>query len=129
MTYFKRHISRGVGFLMLLLFTGYYGGITMFYHSHVVNGRVITHSHPYKKTANDNASFPGHSHGKGEFVLLKYFHQTGFQQPLKPNVPPPTFCCIFVVAYPDNDPISSAPTGISRLRAPPAFNVFSESMA
>lgn len=31
-----------------LLFISYWGGITLFTHSHVVNGVVIVHSHPFK---------------------------------------------------------------------------------
>lgn len=31
-----------------LLFITYLGGITLFTHSHVVNGVIIVHSHPFK---------------------------------------------------------------------------------
>ncbi|AVM52625.1 hypothetical protein JN06_00645 [Bacteroides zoogleoformans] len=31
-----------------LLFIAYWGGITLFTHSHVVNGVIISHSHPFK---------------------------------------------------------------------------------
>ena len=31
-----------------LLFISYLGGITLFTHSHVVNGVIIVHSHPFK---------------------------------------------------------------------------------
>ena len=31
-----------------LLFIAYLGGITLFTHSHVVNGVIISHSHPFK---------------------------------------------------------------------------------
>ena len=31
-----------------LLFIAYLGGITLFTHSHVVNGVIIVHSHPFK---------------------------------------------------------------------------------
>lgn len=31
-----------------LLFVAYLGGITLFTHSHVVNGVIIVHSHPFK---------------------------------------------------------------------------------
>jgi hypothetical protein len=59
------------GFL-LALFCGYMISITCFSHSHVVNGQLVTHSHPYKGTP-DN---PGHSHTSTQFIsiaLLSYF--------------------------------------------------------
>ena len=33
---------------LLLLFIAYWGGLTLFTHSHVVNGVIIVHSHPFK---------------------------------------------------------------------------------
>lgn len=35
-------------FFLPILFIFYFGGITLFTHTHVVNGVIIVHSHPYK---------------------------------------------------------------------------------
>lgn len=35
-------------YILPLLFIAYLGGITLFTHSHVVNGVIIVHSHPFK---------------------------------------------------------------------------------
>lgn len=35
-------------FVLPLLFLTYWGGISLFNHSHVVNGVIIVHSHPFK---------------------------------------------------------------------------------
>lgn len=35
-------------YFLPLLFLTYWGGVTLFTHSHVVNGVIIVHSHPFK---------------------------------------------------------------------------------
>lgn len=46
--------------LVILLFVGYYVNCTMFWHSHIINGVLITHSHFYgvEHTASEDG---GHS--------------------------------------------------------------------
>lgn len=44
---------------LLLLFLNYVGGITLFPHTHVIDGKIITHSHPY---ASGSSGHPGHTH-------------------------------------------------------------------
>ena len=46
-----------------VLFISYMAGITLFTHSHVVNGVTIVHSHPFKKGSE-------HSHTTVEFQLI-----------------------------------------------------------
>ena len=53
-----------------VLFISYMAGITLFTHSHVVNGVTIVHSHPFKKGVE-------HSHTTVEFQLLHFL--THFQ--------------------------------------------------
>lgn len=45
-----------------VLFISYMAGITLFTHSHVVNGVTIVHSHPFKKGGE-------HSHTTVEFQI------------------------------------------------------------
>lgn len=44
----KKHLTPVLRFFLPLIFIAYLGGITLFTHSHVVNGVIIVHSHPFK---------------------------------------------------------------------------------
>ena len=48
-----------------VLFISYMAGITLFTHSHVVNGVTIVHSHPFKKGTK-------HEHMSVEFQLIHF---------------------------------------------------------
>ncbi|OUN69018.1 hypothetical protein B5G10_12025 [Barnesiella sp. An55] len=50
-------------FFLPILFISYIGCISLFTHTHVVNGVTIVHSHPYKSDAH-------HSHTATEFQLI-----------------------------------------------------------
>lgn len=57
---------------LLLLFLAYNGSITLFTHSHTINGKFVTHSHPF--------SPKGHQHSSSEvqhISLLTDFNATG----------------------------------------------------
>jgi hypothetical protein len=57
---------------LFVLFCSYTVNITCFVHSHIVDGHLVTHSHPYKGTP-DN---PGHCHTTAQFIyiaLLSHF--------------------------------------------------------
>lgn len=53
---------------LLLLFIGYYGSIALFYHSHIINGDTIVHSHPYRT---DSHGLPLHSHTDKGFITIQ----------------------------------------------------------
>ncbi len=40
---------------LLLLFVSYFSGISLFTHTHVVNGVVIAHSHPFAKDKHNHS--------------------------------------------------------------------------
>lgn len=44
----KKHLTTVLKLFLPLIFIVYLGGITLFTHSHVVNGVIIVHSHPFK---------------------------------------------------------------------------------
>lgn len=50
-------------YFLPILFISYIGCISLFTHTHVVNGVTIVHSHPYKSDAH-------HSHTTTEFQLI-----------------------------------------------------------
>ncbi len=43
----KDRTRKIIGLLLVVLFAGYYGGTTLFYHVHEIDGVKIVHSHPY----------------------------------------------------------------------------------
>ncbi len=51
-----------ISLILTLLFTVYYGCITLFPHVHYVNNIPITHSHPY--------SNPSHSHSSAAMTII-----------------------------------------------------------
>jgi hypothetical protein len=61
---------------LLLLFIGYYGCITLFYHSHLVNGHLITHSHPYKHSS----PFEKHSHSGKAYLLIDQLNKINCEE-------------------------------------------------
>ncbi len=64
----NKGIGKTLRILLVLLFLGYYGGITLFPHSHVINGITIIHSHPYKSDKGNNSPTSPHT-GKELLVI------------------------------------------------------------
>jgi hypothetical protein len=61
----------------------------MFYHTHIVNGVSITHSHPFK-LPEKKGPVNNHSHSTAEYILLQQFCETSitdsiFNTPLIPD--------------------------------------------
>ena len=74
-----------------LLFIAYLGGITLFTHSHVVNGVIIVHSHPFKG-----------QHEHTEVQLETIFYLASFVSsslPLLPLPLPPITRIFLFLAY------------------------------
>jgi hypothetical protein len=55
------------GYFFLVLFICFYGSITFFNHTHIVNGDTIVHSHPYKADKEGN---PTHQHTSNGYLLI-----------------------------------------------------------
>jgi hypothetical protein len=56
-------------YFFLLLFLGFFGSITFFYHAHIVDGVTIVHSHPFKK---DVHGLPLHSHSDKGYITIQF---------------------------------------------------------
>ena len=121
-------IHKGIGkslkILLLLLFLGYYGGITLFPHSHVINGITIIHSHPYKSDKSSNSPALPHT-GKELLViqLLSELITTAFSLCIASLIIRTLLQEILVI------PIRSGyskPGGnrVDSLRAPPSYKLF-----
>ncbi len=54
---------------LLLLVVSYVGGISLFPHSHIVDGKVVVHSHPY---AAGTAERPGHNHSATAIFAISH---------------------------------------------------------
>ena len=65
MKFWRKNIMK---YFLLILFLGYFGSITLFSHTHIVDGVSITHSHPYNPFSNEDPS--NHAHSKAEFVHI-----------------------------------------------------------
>jgi hypothetical protein len=60
-----------ISICLLALFISYLTNITFFVHTHIVNGQVITHSHPYCGTS-DN---PDHGHSAAQIHAIVQLSQ------------------------------------------------------
>ena len=97
-----------------VLFISYMAGITLFTHSHVVNGVTIVHSHPFKKGSE-------HSHTTVEFQLIHLLsHVLVTDSGLIPTffVAALSLLCILFVRPQIEQFYRSCP-GVISLRAPP----------
>jgi hypothetical protein len=65
----ENRLNKVFKYCLLTLFIGYYGSITLFYHSHIVLGETIVHSHPYKTGSN---GYPLHSHTDKGYITIQF---------------------------------------------------------
>ena len=104
-------------FFLPLLFLTYWGGVTLFTHSHVVNGVIIVHSHPFKA---------GHQHTESQAETIFFLdHYVASSVPVL-LVAVPCFCALLgllVVARTSRLCLRRPEDGIC-LRAPPACVFF-----
>jgi len=60
---------------LTLLFVVYYFSATLFFHSHVINGKEIVHSHFYWTTSNTDGERVEHAHTQDELFTLQIISQ------------------------------------------------------
>ena len=61
-------LKKITAYLLLLLFVGFYGSITLFPHIHHLGNECIVHSHPFKKDCKGKPV--SHSHTKDQFRII-----------------------------------------------------------
>ncbi len=66
----KQSITKFFKISLIVLFVGFYSGITLFYHVHVINGQVIAHSHYYKSDASDKTPVKKHTHPLSAYDVI-----------------------------------------------------------
>ncbi len=64
-----------VKYFLTILFVAYYFSATLFYHSHVINGKEIVHSHFYWTTNNSDGEPVEHAHTQDELFTLQIISQ------------------------------------------------------
>ena len=62
-------------YFLAILFVVYYLSITLFYHSHIINGITISHSHFYRTHTDTNGEPVNHSHPQDEYIFIKIITQ------------------------------------------------------
>jgi hypothetical protein len=118
----KKHIIlfRVCKFGLLLLFIGYYGCITLFYHSHLVNGHIITHSHPYKHSS----PFEKHSHSGKAYLLIDQLNKINCEEAsLTSPLPKIILVCFEKIETPYLLSSSFLLCRIAKIRGPPSFSI------
>lgn len=68
MSKFVSRLKRVLAGWLFVLFVGYVGCMTLFYHTHVINGHPTSHSHPSRHSPDTG----GHTHTSSEFVLIAH---------------------------------------------------------
>lgn len=103
--------------LLVLLFAGYYVNTTMFWHSHIVNGTVVIHSHIHSE-GHHQTSAGGHS--EASLLTIDSLHSellTLGVEHVVVTVPLERSVVVFVAAAPQAKLQPSLP--LFSLRAPP----------
>lgn len=102
-------------FFLPILFIFYFGGITLFTHTHVVNGVIIVHSHPYNSEHTHTAQ-----QAETIFFLSSFYTYGDIPQPLSPVL---WLSVIGILTVPTlcYRPIKTT-YGVISLRAPPVLD-------
>lgn len=59
-----------LSFLLIAIFGWYYASVSINNHSHIVNGIVVSHSHPYDGNGdNPHSPIKGHKHSSSIYLL------------------------------------------------------------
>ena len=113
----KKHLIHILKLFLPLIFIAYLGGITLFTHSHVVNGVIIVHSHPFKGE---------HQHTEVELETIFFLSSFAASGSLfTPSSTTVFWVLLCLLAVPAVERIKLIRTGCGiYLRAPPAVCSF-----
>lgn len=103
-----------------IFFLIYLGNITLFTHSHIIDGVTIVHSHPFKK---DNAGHPAHQHTPAQFQLIHQLSSFGSEEISTTYISPAVFLTVLaalVIRFTNPD-VRDIFKRIISLRAPPFY--------
>ena len=114
----KQLYLRILKYFLPALFISYVGLVSLFVHSHVVNGVTIVHSHPFNKDVE-------HTHSSAEFQLINHLSQIWVTGAIVLSLLVTPLLLFFLELLPDarlQVIVSSRLTGI-QLRAPPSYSL------
>jgi len=103
------------------MFIGHYSNITLFYHTHVIDGTTYCHSHFYwYGKSSIPVQIPPHT--KEQLKVIKDFNNTTWNSDVDiPSIEKPIYSLITKFHITDITPNSLAEVLYSALRAPPTF--------
>lgn len=105
-------MSRLLSVFMLILFLSYQASTTLFTHAHDIDGRVITHSHPYNSEA--------HSHSDAQVFALNHVSSFVGEDAIIIDFAFEAYVLISKIGYEiDADILPAVVLGSRGLRAPP----------
>jgi hypothetical protein len=112
-------INKGLwcGLLMLLLWIGYIGGISLFPHNHIVDGHRNTHSHPYSGSPEN----PNHNHSQAQIATIALLSSVAAIVFIGSFVLGLFLALLAVIKHTANSTILQLSQQIVSLRAPPAI--------
>ncbi len=103
-----------------VLFIYYAASVSLFVHTHVVNGVTIVHSHPYSKNSDGN---PAHAHSGTQIELIHQLSTFFAADQIVSSIVIVSFFQLLEVILPFVfcSISKGIAGGLSRLRPPPAF--------
>ncbi|MDR2388342.1 MAG: hypothetical protein LBD89_00960 [Tannerellaceae bacterium] len=107
--------------ILIAVFAFYYANIRFFYHSHIIDGTTIVHSHIY-----NTANTQGATHSQSELILISALSVFLSLQASVYFLHPGIFSLLYIVLGPfSKEKVPSDPVPFACPRAPPflAFNM------
>ncbi len=121
---------RNTAKVLLLLYLGYFSCVSYFVHSHIYNGVVYVHSHPYNKfskNADDDKlpPFETHHHTSAGFFTFNQLSNTSSFEADCFNTIEGVDVSVFTIPYKEFNPqvISCPVTIYFNHRAPPVLSI------
>ncbi|SBV95952.1 hypothetical protein [uncultured Dysgonomonas sp.] len=120
---------RNTAKVLLLLYIGYFSCVSYFIHTHIYNGVVYVHSHPYNKFAKDaddnqTPPFETHHHTSAGFFTFNQLSNLASFEALPDNNIGEITQPVLIVTYKQFSPQIVTPPVVAyiSLRAPPRFS-------
>lgn len=76
---YKEAILKFAKLTLLVLFVGYYSGISLFFHTHIVDGQAVVHSHFYNLDAETNNPVKKHTHPASAYDIIQHLNKVNFE--------------------------------------------------
>jgi hypothetical protein len=105
---------------MLLLYFSFYCSNTLFYHAHLINGHLLTHSHPFRHDSNNPHPYESHPHAADSFFQIKLINHAQLENSSNFSFLSISLLEQFLLS--DNRKVQkphTTSTALSLLRAPP----------